>query len=49
MLKQLDALVYFIERYKAEKGALVYNGEEERKAGKIEILPLVRLLIRAHI
>ena len=45
----LNVLVYFIERYKAEKGALVYNGEEERKAGKIEILPLVRLLIRAHI
>jgi len=44
-----NALVYFIEKYEAGKGVLVYNGEDERKAGKIEVLPLVRLLIRAHI
>jgi len=44
-----NALVYFIERYKVHKGVLVYNGEDKRKAGKVGVLPLVRLLIQAHI
>jgi len=39
-----NTLTYFIERYKAKKGLLIYNGEDERKIGDIDVLPLVRLL-----
>jgi hypothetical protein len=45
----LNALVYFMERYKVHKGVLVYNGKVEKKVSRVNILPLVRLLARAHI
>jgi len=45
----LNALVYFMKRYKVHKGVLVYNGEVEKKVSNINILPLVRLLVSAHI
>jgi predicted AAA+ superfamily ATPase len=42
-----NSLAYFMDRYKAQKGILVYNGEKEERLDNIVVLPLIRLLARS--
>jgi len=43
---ELKYLQYFIKKYKAKKGIVVYDGEKEEKVDSITILPFLRFLVK---
>jgi predicted AAA+ superfamily ATPase len=43
---ELKPLQYFMKKYKAKKGIVVYDGEKEEKLDSITILPFLRFLAK---